>query len=116
MEAPLSKRGKVALLRKHILVADFLGLKEEKDKMVLSLLLEVATITDKIPSYEEFSEFVLFSDWEKNLRKYALNKILRQQHIQEGKKYIMSKYDRNRVISQWSSLFHILLHKAELNS
>jgi hypothetical protein len=80
------------------------------NRLVLSLLLDVAVIADKIPSYEEFDEFVLFSDWEINLRKYALNQPLRQQHLKKGKEYILSKYCKNRVVSQWSSLFQMLLN------
>ncbi len=79
------------------------------NRLVLSLLLDVPVVADKIPSYEEFSDFVLFFDWEKNLQKYAHNSMLRQQHIKEGKEYILSKYNRNRVVSQWSSLFQTLL-------
>jgi hypothetical protein len=80
------------------------------NRLVLSLLLDVPVIADRLPSYEEFGEFVLFSDWETNLRKYAFNQSLRQQHIKEGKEYILSKYDKNRVISQWSGLFEKLLN------
>ncbi len=80
------------------------------NRLVLSLLLDVGVIADKIPSYEEFDEFVLFSDWEMNLRKYAFNQTLRQQHVKKGKEYILSKYDKNRVVSQWSSLFQMLLN------
>ncbi|HEY9768117.1 MAG TPA: hypothetical protein V6C71_06350 [Coleofasciculaceae cyanobacterium] len=79
------------------------------NRLVLSLLLGVPVVADKIPSYEEFSEFVLFSNWEKNLHRYALNSMLRQQHIEQGKEYIVAKYNRNRVVSQWSALFQTLL-------
>ena len=79
------------------------------NRLVLSLLLNVAVIADKIPSYEEFDKFVLFSNWEMNLRKYALNSMLRQQQVEQGKKYILSKYNRNRVVCQWSSLFQTML-------
>jgi glycosyltransferase involved in cell wall biosynthesis len=80
------------------------------NRLALSLLLGVAVISDKIPSYEEFSDFVLFSEWKNNLRKYALNRELRQQQVKEGRKYILSKYNRDRVIFQWSSLFQKLLN------
>lgn len=79
------------------------------NRLVLSLLLDVPVVADKIPSYEEFSDFVLFSDWENNLRKYASNSQLRQQHIKHGKEYILAKYNQNRVVSQWSNLFQTLL-------
>ena len=79
------------------------------NRLVLSLLLGVPVIADKIPSYEEFEGFALFSDWNKNLHKYAFNSMLRQQHIKQGKEYILAKYNRNRVVSQWSDLFQKLL-------
>jgi hypothetical protein len=79
------------------------------NRLILSLLLNVGVIADKIPSYEEFDQFVLFSNWEMNLRKYAFDSILRQRHVEQGKEYILSKYGRNRVICQWSTLFQTLL-------
>ncbi len=79
------------------------------NRLVLSLLLGVPVIADKIPSYEEFSNFVLFSDWEANLRQYWQNPMLRQEHTKQGKEYILAKYNRNRVVSQWSDLFQKLL-------
>ena len=79
------------------------------NRLVLSLLLNVAAIADKIPSYEEFDKFVLFSNWEINLRKYAFNPLLRRCHIEQGKAYILSKYNRDRVISQWTSLFQKII-------
>lgn len=79
------------------------------NRLLLSLLLGVPVVADKIPSYEEFSEFVLFSDWEKNIHQYAINLMLRQQHIKQGQEYILSKYNRSRVVDQWSSLFQTLL-------
>jgi hypothetical protein len=79
------------------------------NRMVLSILLGIPVIADKIPSYEEFSDFVLFSDWKNNLRKYALNRELRQQQVKDGRNYILSKYNRDRVVFQWYSLFQKLL-------
>lgn len=79
------------------------------NRLVLSLLLGVPVIADKIPSYEEFDKFVLFSNWETNLRHYAQNTLLRQQHTREGQEYILAKYNRNRVASQWSDLLQKLV-------
>ena len=79
------------------------------NRVVLSLLLGVPVIADEIPSYEEFSKFVLFSDWETNLRQYWQNPMLRQQHTKQGKEYILAKYNRHRVVSQWSDLLQKLL-------
>lgn len=81
------------------------------NRLILSLLLDVAVIADKLPSYEEFEEFVLFSDWERNLRKYASNPMFREDNVQKGKEYILHKYDKIKIVTQWSSLFSTLLDK-----
>ncbi len=79
------------------------------NRLVQSLLLGVPAVADRIPSYEEFSNFVLFSDWENNLYKYAVNSELRRQHVNQANVYIKSKYNKSRVVAQWSSLFASLL-------
>jgi hypothetical protein len=79
------------------------------NRLVLSLLLGVPVVADPIPSYEEFRDFVLFSDWTNSLRTYATNRELRRRHVRAGQRYIQSTYNRNRVISQWSGLFEQVL-------
>lgn len=79
------------------------------NRLVLSLLMGVPVIADKIPSYAEFQEFVLFGDWPNNLRTYASDPELRRQHVQAGRRYIRSKYNKERVISQWSALLEQIL-------
>ena len=79
------------------------------NRLVLSLLLGVPVIADKIPSYEEFGDFVLFGDWKNSLSVYAQDKELRHKHVERAKEYILSKYNKERVILQWSSLFQKLL-------
>ena len=81
------------------------------NRLVLSLLLGVPVIADPIPSYEEFRDFVLLSDWPKSLRTYATDPKLRRQHVRAGQRYIRSKYTTERVVSQWSALFDGLLGK-----
>lgn len=80
------------------------------NRLVLSLLLNVAVIADRLPSYEEFGEFVLFSDWKENLLKYATNPLLREEDVRKGKQYIMSKYDNKKIAAQWTSFFQTLLN------
>lgn len=82
---------------------------KSNNRLILSLLLGVPVIADKIPSYEEFREFMLFSDWQNSLYTYATNQELRDRHITQAKEYISRKYNKDRVISQWSSLFQTLL-------
>lgn len=82
---------------------------KSNNRLILSLLLGVPAIADKIPSYEEFNNFVLFSDWENSLYTYATQPELRREHIKQGINYIQSKYNKKRVIEQWSSLFKTVL-------
>jgi len=79
------------------------------NRLVLSLLMGVPVIADPIPSYEEFRDFVLFSDWPNSLRAYATDKKLRRRHVRGAQHYIRSKYNKDRVVSQWSALFERML-------
>lgn len=81
------------------------------NRVVFSLLMGVPVIADNIPSYEEFRDFVLFSDWTNSLRTYAAHPELRRQHVRAGQRYIQSKYNQERVVSQWSALFEQMLGK-----
>ncbi|MEC4892813.1 MAG: hypothetical protein SAL07_05270 [Oscillatoria sp. PMC 1051.18] len=79
------------------------------NRLVTSLSLGLPVVADKIPSYEEFKDFVLFGDWEKNLYRYATNKKLRARHVKEGKEYIKNNYTKKRVVEQWSKMFKTVL-------
>ena len=76
------------------------------NRLVLSLLLGVPVIADEIPSYSEFKEFVLFSNWEENLLKYASNQDLMRKHVLEGQRYIQAKYCREHTVRQWLNLIN----------
>jgi hypothetical protein len=78
------------------------------NRVITSLLLGVPVVADRIPSYEEFSGFILFSEWVESLRAYATDPAQRERHVEQGRHYIRSRYDRDRVVSQWSSLFRSL--------
>lgn len=80
------------------------------NRPLLSLLLGIPVVADRIPSYEEFEEFVLFADWKRNLQAYASNLDLRRQHVRLATSYIQGKYTKQRVISQWTSLFQTLIN------
>lgn len=75
------------------------------NRLITALNQGVAVVADKIPSYEEFGEFVLYADWENSLRSYADNSALRAQHVHQGKEYITRKYTQDRVVEQWSNAF-----------
>lgn len=81
------------------------------NRLVLSLLMGVPVIADRVPSYEEFGDFVLFADWPNSLGTYAAHPELRRQHVRAGQRYIRSKYNKARVVSQWSALFERVLGK-----
>jgi hypothetical protein len=77
---------------------------KSNNRLILALLLGVSVIADKIPSYEDLGDFVLFGEWEDSLYTYATQPEIRHQKIIQGINYINSKYNQERVINQWSSL------------
>jgi hypothetical protein len=79
------------------------------NRVALSLIMGVPVIADEIPSYEEFRDFILFSDWTNSLQAYAADRELRRQHVRRAQRYIRSKYNKERVVSQWSALFERML-------
>lgn len=79
------------------------------NRLVLSLLLGVPVVADKIPSYDEFNDFVFFSAWENAIPNYALNPDLRRKHTESGKQYILERFSEEKIVEQWSCLFKNLL-------
>ena len=75
------------------------------NRLATSLQQGLPVIADPIPSYQEFSDYVLFADWENSLRTYATNKALRNQHARQGRNYVRKTYNKKRAIKQWSALF-----------
>ena len=86
-----------------------LTLCKTSNRLLLSLMLGVPVVADRIPSYEEFGAFVRFADWEQNLRAYALDAELRRRHVADARAYIRSNYNKERTVAQWSALFKTLL-------
>ena len=86
-----------------------LTLCKSNNRLVLAILAGLPVVADKIPSYEEFQDFVLFSNWTDNLHKYATDSALRYRHVTEGQKYIRAKYNKHRVVSQWSLLLRTVM-------
>jgi hypothetical protein len=79
------------------------------NRVVLSLLMGLPVVADKIPSYEEFNEFILFANWKESLRQYALDPKLRKAHVEAARKHILEKYKPEKIVSQWQMLFDELL-------
>jgi len=79
------------------------------NRPLLSLLSGVPVVADCIPSYEEFSDFVLFGDYEDNLRRYADDASLRTAHVAAGRRFIEAKYAPEAIAAQWEALFRRIL-------
>jgi hypothetical protein len=79
------------------------------NRLVLSLMLGVPVVASPIPSYEEFSAWVLFDNWEENLLAYARYPGLGQGHVGGAQEYIARTYTPQRVVDQWGRVLSTLL-------
>lgn len=79
------------------------------NRLLLSLLLCIPVVADVIPSYQEFQNFVLFSNWKNSLFTYATKPSLRKMHVKAGQDYISTRYAKHIIVEQWSSLFYDLI-------
>lgn len=86
-----------------------LTLCKTSNRLLLSLMLGVAVVADRVPSYEEFAPFVRFADWEENLRAYAADEDLRRRNVRDAQDYIRANYNKERTVRQWSTLFEKVL-------
>lgn len=80
------------------------------NRVAQSLMLGVPVIADVIPSYEEFSDCILFSNWEENLMRYIQDDELRQEHLKRGRAFIEKDYGRDTILRQWSQFFQKINH------
>lgn len=79
------------------------------NRVVQSLRLGVPVIADPIPSFEEFAPFILLGKWRQSLDQYAADPALRARHVEAGRQYVEATYTKERVVSEWSSLFERVL-------
>jgi glycosyltransferase involved in cell wall biosynthesis len=79
------------------------------NRVALSLLLGVPVVADPIPSFEEFSDFILLDDWPQSLRSYATDPALVEEHLSAGRRYVEATYTKERVVQQWSEFFERLV-------
>jgi hypothetical protein len=71
------------------------------NRAVLSLLLGLPVVADRIPSYEVLSDFIRFGDWKRNIETYSKNVSLKEKDVSLGKNFIMETYNANVVSDQW---------------
>jgi hypothetical protein len=79
------------------------------NRVALSLNLGVPVIADRIPSFEEFSDFILLDEWPESLERYATDSALREHDASAGSRYVKLTYTKERVVSQWSSFLERVL-------
>jgi hypothetical protein len=79
------------------------------NRVALSLNLGVPVIADRIPSFEEFSDFILLGEWPESLERYVTDSTLREHHASAGSRYVKATYTKERVVSQWSSFLERVL-------
>ncbi|HEV3365572.1 MAG TPA: glycosyltransferase, partial [Acidimicrobiia bacterium] len=82
------------------------------NRVVTSLTLGVPVVADLIPSYEEFVPYILVSNWEQHLERYASSRELRQQHVREGQEFIARRFAPEAIAEQWTSVFRRVVGEA----
>jgi hypothetical protein len=74
------------------------------NRPLLSLLLGLPVVADKIPSYESLSDYMLFGNWKSNIATYATNLQLKKSHVKGGYHFAMKNYNNHAVSKQWLNL------------
>ena len=72
------------------------------NRLVTALSLGLPVVADPIPSYEAFAGCIKTGDWEKNLRHYALHAGERKKDVQNGRKFIGSRFSQEAITAQWA--------------
>jgi hypothetical protein len=71
------------------------------NRVVTSILHGLPVVAGAVPSYAELGDFLLFDDWERNLRRYADDAELRAAHVANGQRFIAERFADRRIVSQW---------------
>jgi glycosyltransferase involved in cell wall biosynthesis len=74
------------------------------NRIALSLRLGVPVVADRIPSFDDFADFVLFDRWPENVSQYAESRALRRMHVDAGRRYVAARYTPERAVAQWSAV------------
>lgn len=87
------------------------------NRPLLSLSLGLPVVCDTIPSYEELADFTLQTtrqtDWRQSVRAYAADRALARRHVEAGRRFIRTKYTRQRVVAQWAEAFRRLVDASQ---
>lgn len=79
------------------------------NRVVTSLLYGLGTVAGCIPSYEEYSPYVRFGDWQKNIAAYLVDPSLRTAHVTAGQGYIADRFPADHLVHQWGSALRMAL-------
>lgn len=71
------------------------------NRPVLSLLLGLPVVADKIPSYEVLSEFLRFDNWKESIYTYWKDATLRRSDVARGRNFIRTNYNFEIISNQW---------------
>ncbi len=71
------------------------------NRPVLSLLLGLPVVADKISSYEVLSEFIRFGNWKENIYAYWRDAALRRSDVARGRNFIIANYNFDTISNQW---------------
>jgi hypothetical protein len=85
---------------------------KSNNRLVLALVLGLPVVAGVIPSYEEFSDWVLFEDWERHISQLADNPDLGHQYVSEARRYIKRVYTPQRVVEQWGNVLTDVLSRS----
>ena len=67
-----------------------------------ALLLGLPVVATQIPSYEEFSKWMLAEDWVESIARYARDPDFARSHVQAAQEHIRTTYTPHHVVEQWS--------------
>jgi glycosyltransferase involved in cell wall biosynthesis len=74
------------------------------NRALLSLALGVPVVATRTPALEEFSNCIMFDDWEMGLRAYLNDSQLVSKHLEEAQSIIRAVYSGEMIAKQWSNL------------
>lgn len=84
------------------------------NRLTLALSAGLGVVGDSIPSYQRFAPYCFLDRWEEGLRAYLSDPSLRQQHVNEGQKFIKNNFMVEHSAYDWWRLFHSMLPGAIL--
>jgi len=74
-----------------------------------ALLLGLPVVTDEIPAYEEFADWLRFDDWAASITAYASDPRLGKQHVEQARAHIAATYTAGHLVEQWCDVLRAVL-------